>query len=259
MSVKIPEFQSVKEKIDFLVKNKEVLKNQKKSAIKRGDSIITAISCGPSGLKLSNKTSKEDSLVSSEMNEDVLLVKAVINTTWLMDSHDDVHADGLWTKSLKENKRIMHVQEHKTNEFDKIISSGSDLKASVKKYTWKELGYDIEGETEALLFESKVRKDRNVFMHNQYKNNWVDNHSVGMQYVKLFLAVNDKDYKEEKSLWDANIDKVANKEDAVDRGYFWLVTEAKVIEGSAVPNGSNWITPTDSVSSSSDKEEEEVP
>lgn len=38
-----------------------------------------------------------------------------------------------------------------------------------------------------------------------------------------------------------------NPEVAEEKGYFWAVTEAKVIEGSAVPIGSNWITPTLSV------------
>jgi len=47
----------------------------------------------------------------------------------------------------------MHLQEHKSGSFDKIISSGADLKAYVKDYSWKDLGYDAEGETQALIFE----------------------------------------------------------------------------------------------------------
>jgi hypothetical protein len=37
---------------------------------------------------------------------------------------------------------------------------------------------------------------------------------------------------------------VANQDAAEEKGFFWAVKEAKVIEGSAVPLGSNWITPT---------------
>ncbi len=246
--LKIPEFKTKKELFDFLVENKSSLINAKKSVIKRADSISLNSVIIPE-LKsvdkaFSNETSKDDS-----QNEDSLQVKVIINTTKVMDSHMDVHIDGLWDKSLKENKRIMHVQEHKTYEFDKIISSGDDLEAYTKMYNWKDLGIDAEGQTQALEFKSNVRKDRNPYMYNQYKNDWVDNHSVGMQYVKLNLAINDEDYQTEKSMWDQHIDKVVNRDVAEEKGYFWAVTEAKAIEGSAVPNGSNPVTPTISVES----------
>ena len=161
-----------------------------------------------------------------------------------MDSHGDVHIKGIWNKSLKENKRMMHLQEHKSGSFDKIISSGADLKAYVKDYSWKDLGYDAEGETQALVFESLVKNSRNPYMFNQYKNGYVDNHSVGMQYVKLELAINDKEYEKEKDFWDKHIGGVVNAKDAEAKGYFWVVSEAKAIEGSAVPHGSNSVTPT---------------
>ena len=109
---------------------------------------------------------------------------------------------------------------------------------------WKDLGYNADGTTEALIFDSTVKASRNAYMFDQYKNGYVDNHSVGMQYVKLELAVNDEDYEKEKNFFDKYIDEVTNKEDAINQGYFWVVTEAKVIEGSAVPMGSNPITPT---------------
>jgi hypothetical protein len=65
-----------------------------------------------------------------------------------------------------------------------------------------------------------------------------------MLYIKLDLAVNDKDWPNEYKIWQKYIDQVANRADAEERGYFFPVHEAKVIEGSAVPLGSNWATPT---------------
>ena len=53
--------------------------------------------------------------------------------------------------------------------------------------------------------------------------------------------------KEEKANWDKYIDQVVNRKDAEAQGYFWAVTEAKVIEGSAVPLGSNYATPVISI------------
>ena len=214
-----------------MVANKATLIAQKKAEMKRADSIGFA----GSGLMGVVKQQGE--------NKDEIRVKAVINTTNIMDSHDDVHLDGLWNKSLKENKMIMHLQEHEM-KFDKVISDGADLDVTVQEFTWKELGYPYEGKTQALVFDSTVKIDRNPFMFKQYLNGRVKNHSVGMRYVKLELAVNDEDYKEEFAVWNKYIDIVANREDAEKQGYFWAVQEAKVIEGSAVPIGSNQATPT---------------
>lgn len=232
----IPKFTTKKEMFDFLVTNKEELISQKKLETKHADGFgATVIS-----LKDISASKNEVGVVEKD-HVDVL---AVINTTNIMDSHKDVHIPGLWDKSLKENKRMLHVQEHKTSQFDKIISSGGDLKAYVKDYSWKELGFDAEGVTQALMFESKVKKSRNEYMFNQYSKGYVDNHSVGMRYVKLELAINDKDYEKEKDFFDKYIDQIINRNDAEEQGYFWVVTEAKIMEGSAVPMGSNPITPT---------------
>ena len=131
--------------------------------------------------------------------------------------------------------------------FNKIIASGDDLKATAETMTWKELGYNAIGTTQALVFESTVKESRNKYMFDQYKQGFVNNHSVGMRYVKMELAINDKEYEKEKNFYDKYISQVINKQDAEELGYFWVVTEAKVIEGSAVPMGSNPITPTTNI------------
>jgi hypothetical protein len=229
-----------KEKIDFLVKNKDLLIAQKKAEMKRADGVFY--------YKVNDilKTDKADVSQIDLINTNALSVKAIINTTNVMDSHDDVHIPGLWTKSLQENKNIMHLQEHNM-AFDSIISSKEDLQVYTKFYDWKDLGYDFEGQTQALEFLSNVKKTRNEFMFNQYANNYVDSHSVGMRYVKIFLAVSDPAHSYEFEIWERYIDSIVNRELPIELGYFYAVTEAKVIEGSAVPLGSNHITPTRSV------------
>lgn len=229
MKLEIPQFESKKDLFSFLKENKSTLMAQKLNTFKHGDHI---------GSLFSGVASKAQAVA------DTLHIKAVINTTNFMDSHKDVHLPGLWKKSLSENKRILHVQEHKSQSFDKIIADGNDLKACTQNISWKELGYNAEGATEALIFDSTVKASRNAYMFNQYKNGYVSNHSVGMRYVKLFMAINDDDYPEEKQVWDKYYSEIINKEEADSYGYFWAVTEAKVIEGSAVPIGSNPITPT---------------
>jgi len=232
-------FKTKKELFKHIVANKEDLITHAKSIIKEAD----AYSFFSMQNKVNNKetVNKDNEFVKNPPNE--LNVLAVINTTNLMDSHKDVHMPGLWSKSLQENQRIKHRREHKQG-FDMIISSGIDLIAYAKTYSWKDLGYDLEGKTEALVFDSNVRKERNSFMHEQYAKGYVDNHSVGMRYVKLTFCCNDDDFGAEFEAWEKYFPSVLNKEDAENAGYFWAVTEAKIIEGSAVGDGSNHLTPT---------------
>lgn len=235
--MEIPTFTTKRELFDFLVRNKATLEAQKKAQLKKADAVIIM----PEIIR-SKEGAEKDMPVSGMMPNDCL-VKIVINTTNLMDSHMDVHMPGIWTKSLKENKALMHIQEHEMC-FENIISDGKDLKGYVQTMSWSDLGYSLPGNTEALVFESLVRADRNPYMADQYLKGYVKNHSVGMQYVKITMCINDENYGAEFDAWNKYYPQVANKETADEYGYFWAVTEAKVIEGSAVPRGSNYITPT---------------
>ena len=87
-------------------------------------------------------------------------------------------------------------------------------------------------------------------MYEQYANKYVKEHSVGMRYINVYLCVNSDErwWTEEKENWDKYFPMVANKSDAESSGWMWAVTEAAVVEGSAVVMGSNSITPTISIS-----------
>jgi len=52
---------------------------------------------------------------------------------------------------------------------------------------------------------------------------------------------------------------VINQEEAKEQGYFWAVTEAKLVEGSAVVKGSNSYTPTLEVEQVKDNSEPTIP
>ena len=234
----IPKFETKDELFEFLIENKALLIKQKKSIVKYADSI---------GVVGSTATNKATKAIANDAT--TIQVKSIINTTKVMDSHSDVHIDGLWKKSLRETKDIMLLQEHEMR-FDKVISD--QVKATAETRTFKELGFSqLKGETQALVFDSTISKDINPYMFGLYAKGMVKNHSVGMRYVKIDLAVNsdENDYKAEKKVWDKYIDQVANTKDVENQGYFWAVTEAKVIEGSAVLMGSNRVTPTESVES----------
>lgn len=240
----IPQFATKTELFNWLKENKNILLQAKKSAIKYSDAIA-----GVNILPTSGHTTeivKELGAAAAPING-VLYSKCVINTTNIMDSHMDVHIPGLWKKSLSEAKSLYHLQEHKM-QFDKVISD--NVTAYTKSISWKSLGYDFGGNTQALIFDSEIKADRNPFMFDQYSKGYVKNHSVGMQYVKIFMCVNseEKYWTEEKEYWDKYYSDVVNKAIADDRGMFFAVTEAKVVEGSAVLVGSNPATPTIDIS-----------
>ncbi len=244
----IYKFENKEELFAFLQKNPDNINKlikEKKAAMKLADAVLYSPApdyTAKTGIKEAGLVDKAD----TTLNDGNIMVRAIINTTNLLDSHGDVHMPGIWKKSLNENKYILHLQEHERRH-DKVISD--DLKAYTKNIAWAALGYNYEGNTQALVFDSILTPDRNPFMYDQYQKGYIKQHSVGMRYVKMYFCVNSGDewataYKDN---WDKYIGQVVNRKEAEDEGYFWAVTEAEVVEGSSVVFGSNHITPTVSV------------
>lgn len=234
-------FATKEEAFKELVLNKKTLIAAKKAVIKHADAIsyhgnfqekTEAIKAGNTDLRDVN----------------TITVKAVSNAVNYFDSHGDVSMPGSWNRTAKNTKDGLHLQEHKM-QFDKIISD--EVKFSVEKMTWRDLGFDYEGETEVLMMESKVHKEDNPYMFERYIKGKVKNHSSGLRYVNIGLAINSEEKwaREEKEIWDKYIDQIVNKDEVEEAGYFWVVFEQKIIENSAVPKGSNPATPTISVES----------
>jgi len=247
MKLELPKFETEKELFDHVVNNEDQIFTQAKMEMKKADGF------GCFALPLKDNLSEKGASVAELIARDSFEAKLTINTTNVLDSHGDVHIPGLWDKSLKENKRILHLQEHKRS-FDAIIAKKENLKAYAETVSWKSLGFDMEGKTEALTFDSTISKEQNAYMHEQYAKGNVDEHSVGMQYVKMVTCINDDDYPVQKDNWDKYAPMVANKEALESAKMFWAVTEAKCIEGSSVLMGSNSFTPTQSIKTETVKE-----
>lgn len=247
----IPQFATKDELFRFLKTNKSMLIAEKKYQTKHGD-VISYFVTNEEGNELVNKGTPVD---PAKFNGNEIKVSVVVNTTNILDSHGDVHFPNIWNKSLKEKKDLYLLQEHQMN-FANVISD--EVKAMTKTMTWRELGVDAFGVTQALVFVATIKKNRNEFMFNQYLNGYVKNHSVGMRYVNIELALNSgmPEDAEEKAVWDKYINDIVNRQSAEENGYFWAVTEAKLIEGSAVVIGSNTITPTLSVEEKSTPSED---
>lgn len=244
-------FASEKEMLDYVTQNEEKIFEQAKSIVKHADGF------GGYSEPMRDDFSTKSIDTEKILEQGYLTAKLAINTTNILDSHDDVHIPGLWDKSLKENKRILHLQEH-DRTFRGIIAEGDDLKAYAETRTWKSLGFNLEGKTEVLTFDSVVREKENAFMFEKYAKGKVREHSVGMQYVKMVTCVDDEDYPSFKENWDKYAPMVHNKEMLEGRKVFWAILEAKTIEGSAVPLGSNSFTPTQEIKADPQESQKDI-
>jgi len=240
--IEIPTFETKEQLYSYLRENKNIFLTAKKSVTKFADSVNFGLAEIIENSEIVSKS--ETTLDITDLSK--FTVNAVINTTNLLDSHGDVHIDGIWSKSIKEQKNLYLLEEHKMS-FRNIISD--KVTAKVKQVSWEDLGFDFSGNTQALIFAAEIEKNRNEYMAEQYSKGRVKNHSVGMRYVKIEMAMDSENKYdiEEKAVWDKYINIIANKEEAIAKGYFWAVTEAKIVEGSAVPLGSNFATPTISI------------
>lgn len=170
----------------------------------------------------------------------------VINTTMFMDSHDDVQMNNSWNKSVNEQQgKIYYVADHEL-KVSSIIAHPQDVEMMLKNFTWKELGYNYEGSTQALIF--KIAKDAIKMPQalDIINNKYPMQNSVREQYIKLRMAVNSTspDFVKENEVWNEVIGSVANREHAEKMGYFFAIDESKIIkESSMVLFGSNSATP----------------
>jgi hypothetical protein len=233
----IPKFDTRKELFSYLKANKSEVVEMKKAAMKKADSFgMTKTSSS------SNSAVKMDSEESGSI--DVINRDIVGNTYLWLDTHGDVHAKGCFKKSISERaKKVFFLHDH---EFKTTSRVGTFKAISEVDIPWRDLGVDKNGITQALIANADIERKRNKQVFEDYKNEEIDQHSVGMYYVKIDLAMNseEEEDKEEKALYDEYVVQLGNREDAEEKGFFWVVKEAKLSEISCVLAASNVVTPT---------------
>ena len=170
----------------------------------------------------------------------------VVNSANYLDSHNDMHVDGNWNKSVKDqNGKVYLVWHHDFSKTENIIAFPEDIEMITSKVAWSLLGKSYEGETYSLIY--KVKKDKIV---NENVSKWLKEGrklqlSVRMQYIKLETAFNsdDSDYAKQTENYQKYYPLIANKDEFKEIEYFFIVKEAKnVMESSLLPFGSNSAT-----------------
>lgn len=222
-------------------------KNEMFKALKTNKDLIIA----NKKIKKTTSESIEGTFINKTQNKSFDFVEdgfiyPVINTTNYMDSHNDVHLKGIWNKSIKEKQNKIHYTTDHELKISNIIAYPKDVELMTIQTTFKELGYNLGGETEALIFKTKPQSYSNPQAIKIISDKIPIQHSIRMEYVKYFLAVKSEDpeLEEEDEYYRKYINQIANKEQVEEQSYFWGHTESKIIsEGSMVVKGSNDITP----------------
>lgn len=248
----IPEELKGKELTAFLTANKEVLVSQKKRYEKITDPVAGAVEffvTREGGLAVKAAVGSPEVPETAE----TLRAKFVGNTALWIDSQMDLLLPDCWKKSIMERQgKVPHLHDH-VRELDAEVGIVKNFYS--QEISLLELGISRTGVTQSLVFDSEVRKDYHPRTFEKYRTGRVNQHSIGLQYVRLELAINDEESEKEFDFWNKYYPLVINKDVADDSGFFWIVPEIKLIEVSAVLFGANELTPTLSVTGKAPTEE----
>ncbi len=232
------EFYTKEELFAELKANKDLIIDAKKSEIykscDKGQSIVSK---------------SLDLLQFSEQNKAIKIddnfYYFAVNSTRILDSHDDLHVDGIWKKSVQEIQGKNYFVEDHELEISKVITRKEHIEIFTAKVPFSLIGKPYQGNTEILVY--KIAKNQ---IKNDKVKEWLESGdsiecSVRMQYVTILLALdsNNPEDATEKKNYDDYIDLIANKSDFEYIPYFFVIKEAKnVKESSLVPFGSNSAT-----------------
>jgi len=188
----------------------------------------------------------KDASSFKNLNIDENYYYIVVNTTKVLDSHRDLHINGLWDKTAKERNRKNYLVDTHELSVKSTIARKEYVEIIIVEIPFSSVGKDYGGKTEASIY--KIPKDKIV---DPKAKEWLDSGdaieaSVRMQYVQILFAMDSDDPEDEifKIRFDEYIGKIKNKEEFEDEygpiTYFWVVKEAKNInESSLVLLGSN--------------------
>lgn len=237
MRIKLPEFQSKQECFNYLRQNKKALVEQKRAMPVFADPVNFSVA------KVYSRAEFEAKAATPVLEDlDILRVKVVANTANWIDSHMDMLLPDAPKKSITERRGLIpHINGH-VYQIESKVGEVVDIYLATLSLT--ELGLNVSGSTQAVIFVTDVMKDYNPFVFNQYKTGKINQHSIGLQYMQLELCINDTESQKEMDFWNKYYPQVINKDVADEMGFFWVVPEYKLIENSCVLFGSNQLTPT---------------
>ena len=231
-------FNSKEDLFKHIRENKEILIDAKKSVIQKsvdkGSAVVS---------KCLDLLKFTDQLKGIKIDDNFYYI--AVNSTMILDSHDDLHDNGLWKKSVQETQGKNYLVCDHELEVLQTITRKEHIEIFTAKIPFSLIGQPYQGDTEVLVY--KIPKDK---IKIEAVKEWLDSGdsieaSVRMRYVTILLALdsNDPEDATEKANYDAYINRIANKNDFEYIPYFYIIKEAQnVRESSLVVAGSNHAT-----------------
>ena len=169
-----------------------------------------------------------------------------INSTHWLDSHQDVHIKGCYTRTVKQQQgRVYYIDTH-LKGLSNIIARKAKIEMFYDDIDWRLLGKDLKGTTEALFFKIAEENVKADYLQLIKEDKELQN-SLAMTYKKIGMALksNDPAFSYNNDLYEKYINTIGNKEQAIKDGVFFAVEELAIMgEGSLCPvvGGSNSAT-----------------
>lgn len=230
-------FSNQKEAFEALFKNQDGIIEAKKS------SVFKSCEKGASSVFSAELIESTKGLTGAKEG---FIYPIVSSTNWF-DSHKDVHFDGCFNKTIKEQQgKIKYVLDHEL-KYDSVIAWQKHIRMFKQKVDWSDLGKDYSGDTEALIFEIAKENIRRKDVLEDILNKVESfENSVRMVYFKVKLGLNSdqKQHKENKVYYEKKIGLIKNREEVEKDGYFWGVEELGIYKEASlvVAGGSNSAT-----------------
>jgi hypothetical protein len=247
MRVKIDDNLLKEDLFKYLRENKSML-IAKKTAL---PIVSDDLSFGYSKIVIDKTAGKKDNIDEQEVTgpevDGEMPLDVIANVAGWCDSYMDVMIENNWNKSIKEKgpsgkNLVYHLKNHNYST-DSIVGKDVSLYTKVLDLSMFNIKSDIT-QAQALMMKTIVVEDYDEKTFMLYKDLQIKQHSIGLQYVKIYLCLNSEVEfdAEEKKNWDKYYPFVINKDKIDAKGYFWAVTESKILEVSAVLFGANELT-----------------
>ncbi|MBO0323468.1 hypothetical protein J0X14_14260 [Muricauda sp. CAU 1633] len=264
MRVSDPDIKDRNKLFAHLKANKDLLMAQKCSAQVTSDNFdYGCLELRAKDLSFLGKSVTKSKVVKEDLGEDEIQVDAIANMAGWCDSYMDVLIPDCWAKTIREkgasNKQLIYHLKNHDYTTDAII--GGNVNMSSK---WVDLSmFNIESDLtqgQALIGSSTVRRKYDAKCYHLYSDDEVKQHSIGLRYIKIYLCMNsdEDEYQFEKENWDKYYKFIINKDKVDGRGYFWAVTEIKLLEYSAVLYGANELTTVQSTGKNGPSEDTQM-
>jgi len=166
-------------------------------------------------------------------------VEGILNTFFWIDYDLDMLIPNSAKRSIQHSgpksnatAKIKHLADH-VMRTDNVVGLFTELEEK-----------DIDG-IPRIWFVSKIPESTKGNTHLiNYQSGIYDNHSIGFRYVKYIVCMKESENEDQMRNWDEWYPQAINKEVADEHGFFFVVKEIELWEGSVVMFGSNELTPT---------------